>query len=188
MIGVVVVSVRDSRDAMDTSALPSVLSCRIQSTSEPLSKGATVNSVPPSVLAKGGTAELLDENQLLLKLEFSGPLPPPPTNVGTSEAPFSVGLGYAFIINLDRPETHAYTVFRGDNGWELTDFGDGSAPGTVLDDVPNITVGPDFVDLILELDKLPVLPKRLDPVVYVDTTSRTSPYADVDYYLEQACE
>ncbi|WP_261773606.1 hypothetical protein [Rhodococcoides corynebacterioides] len=173
---------------MDTSALPSVLSCRIQSTSEPLSKRATVNGVPPSILAKGGTAELIDENQLLLKLEFTGPLPPLPTSSGTAKNPVTVGLNYSFIVNLDRPETHPYAVIRGTDGWSIVDFSDGSYEGIVLDDLPNITVGPDTVDLILELDRLPALPKRLDPVVYVDTLNRTNQYADVDYYLEQACE
>ena len=171
----------------DTTALPKSLVCRVLPASDPANAGVNAPRPPESVRASVGSAELIAENRLEIDVEFSELLPPPVETVGTARSNFLRGIEYGFTIFFDDDDERAVSLDGDtDNGWTLTEFHDGEA--TTVDTLPNITVGPNSVWIILELEKFSSIPARLDPTIEVSSALFPGPTDDLVFYPYQLCE
>lgn len=186
---VIGVSSRDSRNTVDASELPKTLDCVIL----PIDvDDSFTNSarVPNSLLVSGVRAEYISGNRLDLTMNFVDELPPARTT--TDPPPGSPQKAtYSFIVQLDNTDSSALSVDFAPDGWEIREGVSGSDPfgdDATVNFNPNMTIGPDYVNLIIELDTLAYKPAKLDPTVSVETTRAGPGYDEQPFYATQDCK
>ena len=146
--------------------------------------------VPNSLLVSGVRAEYISGNRLDLTMNFVDELPPARTT--TDPPPGSPQKAtYSFIVQLDNTDSSALSVDFAPDGWEIREGVSGSDPfgdDATVNFNPNMTIGPDYVNLIIELDTLAYKPAKLDPTVSVETTRAGPGYDEQPFYATQDCK
>ncbi|OZD12014.1 DUF2510 domain-containing protein [Rhodococcus sp. 06-156-3C] len=189
VLGVVAFAVvrSDNGGETDTTALPKSLACRVLPASDPINAGVNAPRPPESVRASIGSAELIAENRLNIEVNFSERLPPPLETVGTARSNYLRGISYGFAISFDDEDSRIIALDGDVNeGWTLTEFHDDET--TTVDTLPNVTVGPNSVWFILELEKFSSIPTKLDPTIEVSSALFPGPTQDLVFYPYQRCE